>query len=650
MESTQDEKKQPPLAESWSSSAPAAPGTSASAMEPSPTVKLWGGMDAADENTLEMLPAVPDADLQPHRTIQDVQDYYPTQFRVASSSSFSSSMKYQSSFKPTVSCHLLDLPAELLDNILSYLSPLDLAIVGGACHALNTRARSDYLWQPIVQAHVPGNIITSPYPCASFRELWIAHDPRWFLPKYKIWFSGQDFMGKMILVRYDQRRGCIEGYQLLATRKLTEYQHWNDDREIIIHNFEPEVKLHMDKPVLHLRCEGNTSRDWQWNDDETRSDKNAWMRDFGNINIIRPNSSSPTPRPNRFAAEVPMITPENGGNADGIFSNFMHARPLPEPQAADAARTHVHFPYGDLWPPPAVPARHRVAASNFFRATNRRFSGSVVGQRPHRRAELSDQSFRIRSWREMRPALAAVLGLRGLANGDSSRMVPNQLALLFPPAGPSMGADDENHDNFNDNDDGEAAEARATNASIFSLPFGPHIDEQLTTYSTLDPALYTPTPEAQWRGIWVGDYSGHGCEFLLLNQVISGNEEYDLDREEGLTDEEFEVQREQAKRYRGRLEAIKLTGDANVPRGEPTFVAEDLGPNGFVTVIRDEPFAGCRVVRSKGHVAQSGFNQDKYIESRLIMISHNRLAQYWVDFGHISYFERVDIDSLLTVT
>jgi hypothetical protein len=26
------------------------------------------------------------------------------------------------------------------------------------------------------------------------------------------------------------------------------------------------------------------------------------------------------------------------------------------------------------------------------------------------------------------------------------------------------------------------------------------------------------------------------------------------------------------------------------------------------------------------------------------MISPNRLAQYWIDFGHISFYERVDID------
>lgn len=39
---------------------------------------------------------------------------------------------------------------------------------------------------------------------------------------------------------------------------------------------------------------------------------------------------------------------------------------------------------------------------------------------------------------------------------------------------------------------------------------------------------------------------------------------------------------------------------------------------------------------------------DKYIESQLIMISHNKLAQYWIEFGHISFYERVNIDSFLS--
>jgi len=29
------------------------------------------------------------------------------------------------------------------------------------------------------------------------------------------------------------------------------------------------------------------------------------------------------------------------------------------------------------------------------------------------------------------------------------------------------------------------------------------------------------------------------------------------------------------------------------------------------------------------------------------LVSKNRLAQYWLGFGHISFFERVDIDQFL---
>lgn len=38
---------------------------------------------------------------------------------------------------------------------------------------------------------------------------------------------------------------------------------------------------------------------------------------------------------------------------------------------------------------------------------------------------------------------------------------------------------------------------------------------------------------------------------------------------------------------------------------------------------------------------------DKYIESQLLLISTDRLAQYWVGFGHISFFERVHIDDFV---
>lgn len=144
--------------------------------------------------------------------------------------------------------------------------------------------------------------------------------------------------------------------------------------------------------------------------------------------------------------------------------------------------------------------------------------------------------------------------------------------------------------------------------------------EDISSYSTLDPKLYTPTETKPWRGIWAGDFSGHGFEFLLIHQPDeppATDSELDLVRLDDETDEAWEKRRLEARVFRGRLEAIKLTGDPNVPRGEYTFVADDLGPGGYVGLVHDAPLMGddpkgTRVVRSKGHVALTGFVEGNF--------------------------------------
>lgn len=119
----------------------------------------------------------------------------------------------------------------------------------------------------------------------------------------------------------------------------------------------------------------------------------------------------------------------------------------------------------------------------------------------------------------------------------------------------------------------------------------------------------TPTPARPWRGVWVGDYNVHGCEFLLINQPDVDEEGYlePLARLPNESDEEFQARFLSRKVYRGRLEAIKLTGDPNVPRGEYTFLANDLGDDGLVGIAQGPPFHGARIVKSQGHVAAFGF-------------------------------------------
>jgi len=163
--------------------------------------------------------------------------------------------------------------------------------------------------------------------------------------------------------------------------------------------------------------------------------------------------------------------------------------------------------------------------------------------------------------------------------------------------------------------------------------------EDVSTFATVDSAYYTQTKQTPYQGIWVGDYAGHGCEFLLIMQKdVEGSEANQVEIERD--DDNKDI-------YRGRLEAVKLTGDINVPRGEYTFIAEDIGNAGYIRTAEEERFRGARIVNSRGHVAARGFQHDEFIETQLILISHDTLAQYWKPFGHVSFYRRVDIDHLL---
>ena len=446
---------------------------------------------------------------------------------------------------------LLSLPAEIIDCIVSFLKPLDLVSLSHTCHQLSSHSKSDLAWQRHVQNNVPGVKITSPYPCATFRELYMRHDPHWFLPKYKIWFSDYFLTGKVIIARYDPRRGCIEAYRLLAERPLPTFDPWEVDEDVVIHSFDPKCRLHLDQPIIHL--------------DVQSADKFTGRGDWGSI---------PTETPMTMGARSP----------NSVFSNLLLAKPT---------YSETMEPDMQLWPPLTIPARHRV-----------RHIGEE--HKPQNRLEISDQAFRIRRWMEMSAG----------QNGS-----------------------------------------------------GVHLGEEVYTYATLDPKLYTPTEEKPWRGIWVGDFSGHGCEFLLINQPDNETpfDEASVVQREDETHEEWEARKKEEKVYRGVLEGIKLTGDPNVPRGEYTFIADDISSKGYIRTATEERFKGARIVKSRGHIAARMFRNgefiyifffnktrqeltvtDKYIEGQLIMISHNKLAQYWVGFGHISFYERVDIDKFLS--
>lgn len=267
-----------------------------------------------------------------------------------------------------------------------------------------------------------------------------------------------------------------------------------------------------------------------------------------------------------ISQEITMVMDDRFHN---MFSNLILTKPLDDESAKEKLATT--YPYDHIWPPPTIPASEHIVCSRA--AEQRRRPSRPVVEMPQLRDEVGDKTFRIRRWMEMLGTSVPVRAMLDRAEGPISRMPRN---LVRPE------------------------------------PIGVHMGEDVMTYSTLDPKLYTPTPTKPWRGIWVGDYSSHGSEFLLYHQPDdepATDEELNLHRWQNETDEDWEQRRLDARIYRGRLEAVKLTGDVNVPRGEFTFYADDLGPGGTINQDPGRPFEGVKMIRTKGHLANTGFQR-----------------------------------------
>lgn len=444
------------------------------------------------------------------------------------------------------------LPAEIISHILAFLPPTSLATLSQTCSLLRSHAHNDLLWMAFVRNSVPGcGDLASLSPPKSWRDLYIAHQPYWFLVRNKIWFSDVRNNGLLILARYNNQNCCIEAFRLLAEHGPHTYETWKHDPEVIIHTFNPKVSLLLDDPVIKLGLDKG---------DHHHS--------------------------NRLRQEISMLT----GRTHGICSMISLCRPIPKGLQAHSMA---------LWPPATIPAKDRVRNESGTRFRTEE-------HRPQTLDHMSERTFRIRKWLEFSNLMQPLNAVR-------------------------MG-------------------------------------EETMTFSTLLEESYTPTRDKPWQGIWVGDYSGHGCEFLLvlqreitspmaLSRTLSTDSlprgfaaampDVDMglqgsgfaslgDREaQGIKGKQVDnptapdAQTISTESPSGRLEAIKLTGDVNVPRGEYTWIAEDIGPNGLIRVANEQMFVGARTVKSWGHIAGRGFRRDRFIPSQLIMISHDSLAQYW---------------------
>jgi hypothetical protein len=455
----------------------------------------------------------------------------------------------------------LTLPSELIHHILSFLDLHDILSIGLVSRTLHEHSLQDTLYQPFVQAHIPGNTISKPAD-STWRELFKTHYPYWFIPQQKIWFADNAHTGKLLVARYDPRINAIEAYALVAERRQPTFQTWDWNPEAIIHTFSPRIQLDLNVPVVRL---------------EPSAYENA------------------TGEGNRLQKEIPMHLFDQTRPSAALYSRLMLTRPWPNAITTEST---------PVWPPLVLPSsiRTRTDSPSQFRDMH---------HRPTKLSELSTNTFRIRKWMEF-----------------------------------------------------------STRPHGISMPVG----EDITTWATLPKECYTPSKFKPWQGIWCGDYAGHGCEFLAILQpddpiplperaewamrsrdrqgsVSSASSTHSTESWSTAPDDPFpddlvesgdihlpdsadeleesvatlqgpayeedvfsdpDCVAEDAKIYRGRIEAIKLTGDPNIPRGEYTFIAPDIGPNGLVRVATEEMFKGARIVKSVGHIAARGFRDGKY--------------------------------------
>ena len=387
---------------------------------------------------------------------------------------------------------LLDkLPPELIRVILSYLSAPDLACIGATCRALADHALDDLLWADLINARLPHRI-KEPGIFTSFRRLYLAYHPCWFIPQNKIWFADNEPTGTLILARYDNCQGVIEGYQIVAERGNPEFFFWKAEPAVLVQSFNPTVHLSLDDPTLFLK----------------------------------------DPDPSCLAAPIQRFSQSEERHmplaleAHHVYSSLSFC-------SATSNQQESPINAEMCWPPQIIPSNARIS----------RHMGGSQPEIIKQMSELSESAFRVNKW------------------------------------------------------------------TSFRVAFSPGRSQLHSTFSTLDPDIYTPTKEKPYQGIWVGDYSAHGCEFLLVLQkdVHEALQEELRDTTVTNGDGASEVDDKDDFGQRGRLEGIKLTGDMNVPRGQYSWIAEDIGPGGLVGVAVDEPFIGARMVRCKGHVAGIGF-------------------------------------------
>jgi len=544
------------------------------------------------------------------------------------------------------------LPIELLDQILSYLSPLDFVNVSETCHRLRRQALDDTFWQRFVQRNVATKLKTSGID-PSFHKLYTRHHGRWFLPLHRIWYSDQYPYGKLLYARYDPYRSCIEAYQVVAERgRLNSSSVDFAGRQVEYHPFHPYVHLDLNSASIHLS--GDTNE-----------------------------------QPPDFNDEIRMPPTLQDDDSSRVEHSFIHTRNL---------ETHNEG-WQSVWPPRLLPTPDDQRVRNQSPSGFRSFDHN-----PSLASQLSTATFRIRQWIEFSHFIPAGLHIFG-SGGQGGKRVGETVAtyatlpvecytptkekpwqgiwcgdytghgteylVLLQPDDPKPLPEKAQRafamwPNVNENAVLDDEDDEADDAGL-PLDFVHHWElnnaaEQQASQTSSSSSSTTSTPAASTSEASTSNPEANTIPTRSRPSTTTTPPQSDPN---------------DTAPYKGRLEAIKLTGDPNIPRGEPTWFVQDLGSRGFVGYTKDPVFSANhtqntannkddnddntrgeegeeeeepkRIVRSVGHVAHTGFIGDGYLPNCLVLISGDRLAQYWETFGFMSFYQRVDLDGFMSV-
>ncbi|KAK2878183.1 hypothetical protein FQN49_001064 [Arthroderma sp. PD_2] len=141
----------------------------------------------------------------------------------------------------------------------------------------------------------------------------------------------------------------------------------------------------------------------------------------------------------------------------------------------------------------------------------------------------------------------------------------------------------------------------------------------VTTFASFNREVYTPTPDFPYRGLWVGNFSEIGPEFILFTQFHAPYMDGEIER------------------VASSLFGIKLTREHGMSGSEVAFATHDTSSHGELRIAHENEISGTRVVLAEALNLDDG----KFEDAELMLLSHDCVALHWIEDARLSVFKRV---------